>query len=277
MGPRPRGGAQGVDGGAGLTATPDELLDLAVEAARAAGAVLSERFVAEPTGVRTKTTSTDLVSDADTAAERAIVDLVSRRRPDDGWLGEEGASAGSRSGVTWVVDPLDATVNYLFRIPVWCVSVAACDERGAVAGVVHDPNRRETFTATRGGGAFLDGKPIVVSSRGEAAQALIATGFSYESEVRRLQAERLASILPEVRDVRRMGSAALDLCYVACGRVDGYYEAVLEQWDRAAGTLIVEEAGGVVSDLPNPLGPTPGAVAAGPRLHPLLEALVTQG
>ncbi|HEV2756507.1 MAG TPA: inositol monophosphatase family protein [Actinomycetota bacterium] len=263
-----------MDGGAGLTTGADELLELATEAATAAGSILLDRFRGEPTGVRTKSTETDLVSDADTAAERTIVDLVSRRRPRDGWLGEEGSSAVSESGVTWVVDPLDATVNYLFRIPVWCVSVAAVDEAGAVAGVVHDPNRGETFTATRGGGAFRDGAPVAVSRRSDLAHALVATGFSYDAGMRAAQAEVLARVLPRVRDIRRMGSAALDLCSAACGRIDGYYEGLLEPWDRAAGALVVQEAGGVVSDLPGADGHAPGVVAAGPLLHPALAALV---
>lgn len=276
MGPGAGRGAQGLDGGAGLTAGAAELLDLAAEAARAAGAVLLERFGAEATGVRTKSTETDLVSDADTAAEETIVALVSRRRPRDGWLREEGADAASESGVTWVVDPLDATVNYLFGIPVWCVSVAAVDGSGTVVGVVHDPNRDETFTATRGGGAFLDGRPIRVRDRTELSHALVATGFSYDAGMRSTQGLVLARVLPRVRDIRRAGSAALDLCGVACGRLDGYYEAVVEPWDRAAGVLLVQEAGGVVSDLPNPSGPTPGVVATGPGIHAALEALVRE-
>lgn len=263
-----------MDGGAGLTAHAAELLEIAVDAARAAGELLLRRFAETATGVRTKSTDTDLVSDADTSAERAIVDLVSRRRPRDGWLGEEGSSSASESGVTWVVDPLDATVNYLFRIPWWCVSVAAVDEAGSVAGAVFDPNRDETFAATRGGGAFLDGRRLHVRRGTDLAKALVATGFSYDAETRARQGEVLARVLPQVRDVRRMGSAALDLCGVACGRLDGYYEALLEPWDKAAGVLLVEEAGGVVSDLPNPMGGSPGVVAAGPGLHTALAALV---
>ena len=271
MGPRAGRGAQGLDGGAGLT---PELLDLAVAAALRAGTILTERFGEEATGVRTKSTRTDLVSDADTASEQAIVDLISAERPDDGWLGEEGASAVSRSGITWIVDPLDATVNYLFGIPVWCLSVAAADDSGTLAGVVHDPNRGETFTATRGGGAFLGDSPIRVSERDDLATALVGTGFAYDAATRAVQAEVVARVLPAVRDIRRMGSAALDLCSVACGRLDGYYEGWVQPWDKAAGTLLVREAGGVVSDLPDERGGPPGVVAAGQRLHAALEALV---
>ncbi|MDQ3951527.1 MAG: inositol monophosphatase [Actinomycetota bacterium] len=251
-----------------------ELLDLAVAAAREAGGLLLERFGREPTGVRTKSTATDLVSDADTAAERAIVDAITSVRPDDGWVAEEGERVASETGITWVVDPLDATVNYLFGIPVWCVSIAAEDTGGLLAGVVHDPTSRETFTATRGGGAFRNGERIAVSDRGDLSTALIATGFAYDRALRSLQADAVGKVLPKVRDVRRMGSAALDLAYVACGRVDGYYESATERWDCAAGTLLVTEAGGRVTPLPNPAGLSPGVVAAGPGIHAALAALV---
>ena len=260
-------------GGAGIV-EPTELLELAVEAARRAGAFLLERFASEPTGVRTKSGATDPVSDADTAAERAIVDTISAARPDDGWLAEEGTSATSSTGITWVADPLDGTVNYLFRIPVWCVSVAAEDDRGAVAGVIHDPNLGETFTATRSGGAFRNGEPIHVSERADLATALIATGFEYDRALRAFQASVVAEVLPKVRDIRRAGSAALDLASVACGRVDGYYESSTQRWDKAAGSLLVQEAGGIVTELANPSGESPGVVAAGPGIHAALAALV---
>ncbi|MDQ3983043.1 MAG: inositol monophosphatase [Actinomycetota bacterium] len=251
-----------------------DLLDLAVDAARGAGRLLMERFVSDATGVRTKSSSTDLVSDADTAAERAIVEVISAARPDDGWLAEEGSSERSSSGVTWIVDPLDATVNYLFRIPVWCVSIAARDADGTFVGVVHDPNRDETFTATRGGGAFLNGEPVHVRGGDDLSTALIGTGFAYDRATRALQAEVVARVLPAVRDIRRAGSAALDLANVACGRFDGFYEANMETWDKAAGVLLVEEAGGIVTTLPNPGRGSPGVVAAGPGIHAALEELV---
>lgn len=260
-------------GGAGIAA-PRELLELATEAAHRAGAVLLERFGSEATGVRTKSTETDLVSDADTAAERAIFETISAVRPRDGWVAEEGTSAVSATGVTWIADPLDGTVNYLFRIPVWCVSIAAEDREGAVAGVIHDPNRGETFTASRGGGAFCNGSPVRVSDRSDLATALIATGFEYDRDLRTFQGRVVAEVLPRVRDIRRGGSAALDLASVACGRVDGYYESSTERWDKAAGALLVREAGGVVSDLPNPSGESPGLVAAGRGIHAALDALV---
>ena len=261
-------------GGAGIDPA-HELLDIALAAAREAGDLLLARFGLEPTGVRTKSGATDLVSDADTASERAILDVISSARPGDGWVAEEGSRDASSSGITWVVDPLDATVNYLFRIPVWCVSIAAEDAAGAVAGVVHDPNRNETFTATRGGGAFLNGEATRPSDRADLSTALIGTGFAYDRFVRTAQAEVVARVLPAVRDVRRTGSAALDLASVACGRFDGFYESSMERWDKAAGVLLVEEAGGIVTELANPTGESPGVVAAGPEIHAALAALAS--
>jgi myo-inositol-1(or 4)-monophosphatase len=177
--------------------------------------------------------------------------------------------------VTWVVDPLDGTVNFLFGIPHWCISVAAVDPDGTIVGVVHNPNLGETFTAERGRGVWLDGSPIRVSERSDIGSAMIATGFSYDRSARKQQAEIVARVLPAVRDVRRAGSAALDLSALAVGRVDGFYEAPLEIWDKAAGILLVTEAGGVVSELEAPVGLTPGVVAANPALHDDLRKLVT--
>jgi myo-inositol-1(or 4)-monophosphatase len=256
--------------------THQQLLDVAVEAAHRAADLLLESFHQEATGVETKMSSTDLVSDADRDSERLLKDLVRAARPDDGYLGEEGARAESRSGITWIIDPLDGTVNYLYRRPEWAVSVAAADVEGSLVGVVFDPNREELFTATRDGGAFLNGEPIGVSQQTDLAQALVGTGFSYEVEVRAVQADVLARVLPLVRDIRRPGCAALDLCSLACGRYDGYYEAHMWAWDRAAGELIAREAGAVVTDLPPPGsdGSDVGVIAANPVLHAKLSAAV---
>jgi myo-inositol-1(or 4)-monophosphatase len=169
---------------------------------------------------------------------------------------------------------LDGTVNYLFGIPVWAVSISARDGQGLLVGVTHDPNRNETFAASRGGGATMNGRPIQVSDVAELSTAMIGTGFSYDSEARGKQARLLLGLLPEVRDIRRAGSAAIDLAWLACGRLDGFYEAPMKPWDRAAGELLVTEAGGVVSSLPAPIGDDTGVIAAGPRLHPALRELV---
>jgi fructose-1,6-bisphosphatase/inositol monophosphatase family enzyme len=212
-----------------------------------------------------------MVSDADRAAEEAISRLLRAERPSDGLLGEEGLSAEGSSGRRWVVDPLDGTTNYLYRYRPWCVSVALEDSGGhGLVGVVHDPLGGETFMAERGAGAFLDGQvePLRVRDAGRLERALVATGFGYDTEVRAGQADVLRRVLPRVRDVRRAGAAALDLCHVAAGRLDGYFERGPKRWDLAAGALIVREAGGVVKPL---VGGRPGIAAAGPSL---IETLV---
>ncbi len=252
---------------------PQSLLELAVEAARGAGELLVDRLDSPATGVSSKSTPTDLVSDADRDAETLILGLIRQRRPNDGIVTEEGMGRRG-SELTWVIDPLDGTVNFLFGIPVWCVSIAVEDRDGAVAGVVFDPNRDEMFSALRGGGAHLNGSPMHVSSRGDLSLALVGTGFAYDAKARHIQAGIVSRVLPEVRDIRRAGSAALDLASVACGRLDVFYEAPMEWWDRAAGVLLVREAGGVVSELPAPFEMSPGVVAGGPRLHAKLAALV---
>jgi myo-inositol-1(or 4)-monophosphatase len=252
----------------------DELLDLAVRAAHQAGERLRERFAEEATGVDAKTSPTDLVSDADREAEELILTAIGRARPQDGVLAEEGGRETSESGLVWIVDPLDGTVNFLFRIPVWCVSIAVQDEDGMVAGVVHDPNHDETFTATRGGGARRNGRPISVSDCTELNRALVGTGFAYQAESRAVQAERLPRMLPRVRDIRRAGSAAIDLAWLACGRLDGFFEAPMNTWDKAAGVLLIAEAGGVVSELAAPRGDGDGVIGANPVLHDALRALV---
>jgi myo-inositol-1(or 4)-monophosphatase len=233
----------------------DELLEIAVEAARMAGNLLLERArTGREREVTSKSTPTDLVSEADLASEQAIKALLATCRPDDGFVGEEGGSEEGTSGLDWVVDPLDGTVNFLFGIPQWCVSVAVRDGAGMLAGAVYDANRDEMFTAARAGGATLIGPEGVVelsgSKREELATAMVATGFAYDARVRAAQAKVLARAAPEVRDIRRFGSAALDLCWTAAGRFDAYFERTVKPWDIAAGALICERAGLSVLDLP---------------------------
>ena len=236
-----------------------------------AGELLLERYGGPARGVESKSTATDLVSEADRVSERAVKELLASERPDDGLLTEEGSSQESASGRRWVIDPLDGTINYLYRFPAWCVSVALEDEHGSAIAVVHEPLRDETFTAERGGGARLDGHEIQVSGEERPERALIATGFSYSADARAAQAEVVARVLPRFRDIRRAGAAALDLCYLAAGRLDGYYERGLKHWDWAAARLIVTEAGGSVAELP---GTPPGLAAASPGLLPaLLDAV----
>jgi myo-inositol-1(or 4)-monophosphatase len=235
----------------------DALLEVAVEAATTAGALLLERVRhGAERQVTSKSTPTDLVSEADLASEHAIRELLARRRPDDGFVGEEGDHAEGTSGLSWVVDPLDGTVNFLFGIPQWCVSVAVRDRDGTIAGAVYDPNGDELFSATRGGPATLVGPEGEVELSGspredvELATAMLATGFAYDADVRAAQARVLARVIPRVRDVRRFGSAALDLTWTAAGRYDAYFERTVKQWDIAAGALICERAGLRVLELP---------------------------
>ena len=252
-----------------------EHLTIAIEAAHGAGELLMKSFAGDREGVTTKTSPTDLVSKADEDAERFLLDFIASKRSDDGILAEEGGRAESSSGYRWIIDPLDGTVNFLFRIPVWSVSLAVEDRNGTVAGVVFDPNRNETFTALRGEGARLDDRPLRVSDRTDLATALIGTGFAYDVTRRIAQARIAAEVLGKVRDIRRAGSAALDLCAVACRRLDGFYEAYTEPWDRAAGALIVTEAGGVVSEGPAPAGQGTTIVASNETLHDELRRLVS--
>jgi myo-inositol-1(or 4)-monophosphatase len=227
----------------------EDLSAIAHEAATAAGRLLMEGLEAGPSHLDTKTSSTDLVSDLDRAAEKLIVEVIRSYRPDDDVLGEEGGLDGSGSTVRWVVDPLDGTVNYVYRYPAFSVSVAAELHDEVVVGVVHDPWRDETFAARRGAGATRNGHRLAVNQISDLSMALVGTGFSYDSATRQRQANVLTSVIPTVRDIRRAGSAALDLCSVAAGRLDAYFEAGTRDWDRAAGGLIAAEAGARVGDL----------------------------
>ena len=216
---------------------------------------------------------TDLVSDADRDAEALIRDALARERPEDGLLAEEGTRATGESGRRWVFDPLDGTVSYLYGYPHWCVSVALEDTRGTAVGVVYDPNRDELFAAERGAGATLAGRAIRVRDTAPPERALVATGFGYEAAWRAEQAEVVRRLLPAVRDIRRAGSAALDLAWLAAGRLDAYYERGLNAWDWAAGSLLVLEAGGAVEELSDePFGLIAGAQPLVAALRPLVEA-----
>ena len=258
-----------------LTASATALRVIAAEAARSAGELLRERFLTgtEQT-LRTKSTPTDLVSAADLAAERAIRDVLVARRPGDAILGEEEGETDAHAAVRWIVDPLDGTVNFLFGIPQWCVSIAVHDEHGPLAGVVLDPMRDEIFTAERDGQTTLNGTPVAPTGRTGLATALVGTGFAYDAAVRERQAAVAARLLPRVRDLRRMGSAALDLAWTAAGRYDAYYERGVQPWDVAAGALLCERAGLVVRELAPAEGLPAGVLAAPAALADELAGLV---
>jgi len=258
--------------------SPDlaDLRTLAEDLARRAGttALAGRRQlgVGQPIAHDTKSSPTDPVTEYDRAAERLIVDALRSSRPDDAIVGEEGADDSGTSGLEWHIDPIDGTANFVYDLPSWCTSVAVVDADGPLAGAVYIPVTDELFSAARGLGATLDHAAISCSAVSELSQALLGTGFSYSAERRAGQARRLDRLLPAVRDVRRLGSAAIDLCFVACGRLDAYFEEYLNSWDLAAGVLIAQEAGATTSDLHGGPAGSVATVAAAPRIH---QALVT--
>ncbi len=248
------------------------LADIAVEAARRGGAFLAGGHA---THVETKSSATDMVSEMDRGAEALIRAVILGQRPGDAILGEEGGEASGASGVRWIVDPLDGTTNYLYRFPAWCVSVAA-EVGGVVAvGAVYDPTHDECWTAVRGEGARCNDVPLrPLDDRGGLATALVATGFAYRAEERSPQGRVAAYVLPRVRDIRRAGSAALDLCWVADGRVDAYFERGTNLWDWAAGALVASEAGAWVGGFDGGPPSSDGIIAAPPALGAELRALL---
>ena len=228
---------------------PTALLELAASTARRAGELVREARRGRVEVAATKSSPTDVVTAADVASEQLIRRTVLAERPHDGFVGEEGDDIPGTSGVTWVADPIDGTVNYLYDIPQYAVSLAAQQDGRTVAAVVLHAASGEMFTALRGQGARLDGAPISVSTVDDVSRALTGTGFHYRADVRVHQAAETARLLPKIRDVRRFGSAALDLCFLACGRLDAYVERGLRPWDLSAAELVVTEAGGRVEGL----------------------------
>lgn len=259
---------------AGLKA---ELLELALEAARRAGAFLRDSRPDDLGVAATKTSPIDVVTEMDVASEKLITGFLTDHRPDDGVLGEEGASTPGTSGVRWVIDPIDGTVNYLYGRPDWSVSIAAEHEGVRLAGVVAAPQRGETWHAVLGQGAYLGDRRLACRPSPPLDQALIGTGFGYLAMRRAAQADVVRQLVPQVRDIRRGGSAAIDLCDVATGRLDGYYERGLNPWDLAAGDLIAREAGARTGGRGDRAPDGDLTLAASPGvfevLHPLLEEL----
>lgn len=256
-----------------------ELLALAAEAARRAGRLLRDGRPSDLAVAATKSSPVDVVTEMDLAAEKMITEFLSARRPEDGILGEEGGTTDGTSGVRWVIDPLDGTVNYLYDLPQWAVSIAAEVDGERAAAVVEIPMRAETFHATRGGGVFVtqgDGpaRPVRCRPSPPLEQALIGTGFNYVATVRTAQAALAQRLIPRLRDIRRTGSAAVDLCDVAAGRLDGFYERGLAPWDLAAGDLIVREAGGRTGGRPGSEPDGDLTVAASPGVFEVLQPLL---
>ena len=252
-----------------------ELLDLALSTARRAGDLLMAR--PESFNLNQKTSARDFATHMDHASEKLIVESILSARPDDGIIGEEGSERLSKSGITWVIDPIDGTVNYFYGLPGWNVSIAAKDSEGVIVGVVNAPTLGPLgalWHGVRGGGAFLNEKPIRCNEPVQMQEALLGTGFSYNSDQRQRQAEFFLEIVRDIRDIRRTGGAAVDLCCVATGWTDGYFERDLHEWDLAAGGLIAREAGAVVSGrLGGPAGHEM-TICAGPTLHSALAARI---
>ena len=253
-----------------------ELLNLAESIALKAGSLLVNRpskfDLDEKSGVF------DFATQMDHESEKLIVSEILAARPDDGLIGEEGANRESKSGVTWVIDPIDGTVNYLYDIPGWCISIAAKDRDGGLAGVVYSPATQSLWKAHRGGGAFLNGNPIKCNDPVALNRALVGSGFAYDLEKRKVQAALIARLLPEIRDLRRLGACAVDMCHVASGSLDAYFEAGVNEWDYAAAGLIATEAGAMISiDTGIWNGEKNMVIVAGPALHPALSAQIRAG
>lgn len=247
-----------------MSASPDlsELLALANAAADAVAPTLADPDRAE-LDIDTKSSASDMVTAVDRWSEATIVELLMTARPDDGLLGEEGANKPSTTGVVWVIDPIDGTTNFIRDLQGFSVSIAARIDGVDTVGVVHDPIRTERFEAVLGGGATCNGESIRVSEPADLSRSVLATGFNYQAPVRVAQADLLRDLLPDIADIRRFGGAALDCCAVAAGRLDGYYEVGISDWDVAAGGLLIREAGGLTTDRRAEGGPF---VAAGPAI-----------
>jgi myo-inositol-1(or 4)-monophosphatase len=256
------------------------LLDLATELAQAAGQLARRGRISARSDTfgtpssTTKSSSTDLVTEFDRAAESLIVEGLGRWRPDDAVIGEEGTSLPGTSGYSWLIDPIDGTTNFVYDLPSWCTSIAVAFQGRTVAAAVYVPVTDELYQARLGGGATLNGHPCRISDRTDLDLALVATGFAYEPATRGRQAARIARMITSIRDVRRLGSAAIDLCHVASGRVDAYFEEHLNAWDAAAGELIACEAGARATDFTGRAPRPEQLVVSTPGIHDSLLRLI---
>lgn len=258
------------------------LVDTALDIAREAAALAAERRrgIVEVAGL--KSSSVDVVTAVDREIETLIRQRLAERQPGDGFLGEEGGRAERTTSLTWVVDPIDGTVNYLYGIPQFAISIAVVEGEPTpqgwqeVAGVVIDVSSGREFTATRGGGAFANGKPIAVNAPTSLGQSLLSTGFSYSQEIRTSQAQVMARVMPHIRDIRRMGAAALDLTAIAAGQMDIYFERMLQPWDHAAGVLIAREAGAEVRGWNGAAPDIDWLLAAHPEVIDEIESILVE-
>lgn len=258
------------------------LRKLAEELAQSAGTHAQHGRAQGMQVVGTKLTDTDMVTKFDREAEAMIIAGLRAARPDDSIIGEEGGGHRGTSGLEWHVDPIDGTTSFMYGLPTWCVSIGVRDHLGTVAGAVFMPDLEEMFSAERGAGATLNGSRIHCSPVTDVSKALVATGFSYTPTHRTVQSRRITEFIHRIRDVRRMGAAAVDICFVACGRVDAYFEENLHSWDVLAAELIAREAGArsgdfsgdelrpeeVLVSAPGVFDALSGMLVAAKRLHP---------
>jgi len=252
-----------------------ELRAIAEQLARAAGDMaLAGRKSGDVTAT-TKSTPTDMVTQYDKASEDMITKGLRELRPDDGIVGEEGASRDGTSGITWHIDPIDGTTNFYFDLPMWAVSIGVVDESGPIAGAVYAPALGDMFTAARNEGATLNGSSISVRYNTVLSDALVSTGFSYHASEREKHARRVANMVTQIRDIRRLGAAAIDLCFVACGRYDAYFEEHLNSWDLVAGQIIATESGALVTNFSGDSVTPQQVLASQPGVHQSLITLIT--
>jgi myo-inositol-1(or 4)-monophosphatase len=271
--------------GTGDDALSQELLQVALRAATAAVELIHDRRP-ERLSIDNKSTATDMVTEMDRASEQLIRAIIAEERPHDVVVGEEGgeiapeggSGVADGSGVTWWVDPIDGTTNYVYDHPGYNVSIAAGTAAGTLVGVVADPTHGRVYSARAGHGARCDDRPLRLGPAAPLAHTLVATGFAYDPARRGRQGAVVAELLPQVRDIRRMGAAALDLCSVASGRVDAYYEVGLSVWDLAAGALIAQEAGARLGAIDGgPVRPASVLVAHPDRFDELRTLLAELG
>ena len=260
------------------TSIGSQLRLVAESLARKAGDMALQGRKSGPLTVTTKSSPIDVVTKFDKASEAMITEGLAKVRPDDAIIGEEGASKQGTTGITWHIDPIDGTTNFYFDVPMWAVSIGAVDEHGPLAGAVYVPALGEMFSGARGEGSTLNGMPISVRENNDIADALVCTGYSYQISERAVHAKRVAEIVMKVRDIRRFGAAAIDLCFVACGRLDAYFEEHLNSWDLIAGQVIATEAGAVFSDYVGNAVTPAQVLAATPGVHAdLIHLIATSG
>lgn len=253
-----------------------DLRAIAEQLAREAGDMALRGRKSGTMSATTKSSPTDMVTQYDKASEEMITAGLARLRPDDAIIGEEGASKEGTTGITWHIDPIDGTSNFYFDIPMWAVSIGATDQQGPLVGAVYAPALGEMFTGARGNGATLNGAPIHVRHNTELTDALVCTGFSYRVHERAVHAARVAQMITHIRDIRRFGAAAIDLCFVACGRYDAYFEEHLHSWDLVAGQVIATEAGAHVTNFAGNAVTPAQVLASQPGIQHQLIDLITR-